>query len=98
MKALVLCLCFLISTSLSGAVLDTTNNSSFNLSPVEMDLHERDRHGNNFTDEVSPFSRDIYHFQFQRIYERVPASVEDFLPQDDFRNLIRNCWYRCRFD
>jgi len=87
-----------MSSSLQGAVTEGTKGTNVNLFPKLIDSSEKTRHLYDSSSDNSPFGRELYHFQFKRIYDRVPANVQDYLPQDDFRNLIRNCWYRCRFN
>ncbi len=98
MKTIILCLSILISGSVYGAVSDESNLLNHDHYPLVLKPSERVHHVNDNEEDLSPFGRDVYHFEFKRIYDRVPASVEDYFPQDDFRNLIRNCWYRCRFN
>lgn len=48
-----------------------------------------------FIDTIEILRESFFDKDTKRIYNRTPATADDFYPQDDFRSIIRNCNYNC---
>ena len=60
---------------------------------TELQVSEQDYQ--TFKDTIEILREKFFDREDNRIYNRSPASADDYYPQDDFRSIIRNCNYDC---